>query len=364
VSWSCGIVGLPNAGKSLLYNVVTGGGAAVASYPFCTVEPNVGVVPIPDERLLFLAQLYRPQAVTPATLRVVDIAGLVQGASQGEGLGNQFLAHVREVDLLWHVVRCFHEPEVGHIYGQVDPCRDAEIVEMELLLKDAEVLERRWHALHKRLRAGASEQERREAELLQALQEHVAQGKPVWSFPKPVGSEAFFRSWQLLTDKPMLYVANVDETPQARQWAQELRRWAQHRGAPVVAVAVRWEAELAELPAEEQAELRRELGMEESGIVLLLRESLRALRLVTFYTVVGGREVRAWLVPEGTPAPEAAGEVHSDFARGFIAVEVMRWEDLRHYGSEEAVRRAGRYRREGRTYCIADGDIVYFRAAV
>lgn len=364
MSWSCGIVGLPNAGKSLLFNAVTGGSAAVANYPFCTIEPHVGVVPLPDERLHYLGQLYRPERITPATLQVIDIAGLVRGASQGEGLGNQFLSHIREVDVLWHVVRCFENPAVAHVYGTPDPCRDAEIVEMELLLKDAETLERRWQALQKRLRAGAGEHERREAELLEALREHLARGEPAWRFPKPEGSEGFFRSWQLLSQKPLLYVANIDQTPEAQQRAEQLRQWAQRRAAPVVPVLVALEADLAQLSPEEREEFQREFGIEELGSIRLLRETLRLLRLVTFFTVVGGREVRAWLVPEGTCAPEAAGKVHSDFERGFLAVEVMRVEDLQQYGSEDAVRHAGRYRREGRTYRVADGDILYFRSAI
>lgn len=364
MSWSCGIVGLPNVGKSLLYNTLTGGSAEVANYPFCTLEPHVGVIPIADERLQWLGELYRPQRLTPATLQVVDIAGLVRGASQGEGLGNQFLAHIREVDLLWHVVRCFEEPEVTHIYGSVEPCRDAEIVEMELLLKDMETVERRWQVLQKRLRSSANEPERREAELVELLREHLAQGQPVRSFPKPEWSHAVLRSWNLLTDKPVLYIANVDGSPSARQWYEQLCRWASERHAPVVPIALGWEAELLAFPEEERREFLQALGMEELGSVRLLKETLRLLRLVTFFTVVGGREVRAWLVPEGTSAPEAAGVVHSDFQRGFIAVEVMTVDDLRHYGSEEAVRRAGRYRREGRDYRVTDGDILYFRSAL
>ncbi|MDW7997161.1 MAG: redox-regulated ATPase YchF [Bacteroidota bacterium] len=364
LNWSCGIVGLPNSGKSLLYNTVTGGSAAVANYPFCTIEPHVGVVPIPDERLAFLAELYHPKILTPATLEVVDIAGLVRGASQGEGLGNQFLAHIREASLLWHVVRCFDRPEVAHVYGEVDPCRDAEIVETELLLKDAETIERRWQTLQKRLRSSADDREQREVELLRCVQQHVAMGKPVWTFPKPDGSHPFLRDWHLLTDKPVVYVANFDDSPRARQWVEELRLWAQRRQASVVAIAVAWEAELMQLPAAERMEFLQALGIEEMGIVRLLHESVRALGLVTFFTVVGGREVRAWLVPKGTLAPEAAGKIHSDFERGFVAVEVMSVEDLRQYGSEDAVRRAGRCRREGRSYKVADGDILNVRSAL
>lgn len=364
MSWSCGIVGLPNVGKSLLYNTLTGGSVAVANYPFCTIEPHVGVIPVPDERLQLLAELYRPQRVTPATLQVVDIAGLVRGASQGEGLGNQFLAHIREVDALWHVVRCFEHPDVAHIYGGNDPCRDAEIVELELLLKDAETVERRWQALHKRLRGGATEHERHEAKLLAQLREHLAQGRPAWQFPQPDWDQAFFQSWNLLTAKPVLYVANVDDSERSRQWYEQLCQWAGQRRAPVVPIALAWEAELLALPAEERQEFLKVLGLEELGSRRLIREALRLLRLVTFFTVVGGREVRAWLVPEGTLAPKAAGMVHSDFERGFIAVEVMSVRDLEQYGSEEAVRGAGRYRREGRSYRVAEGDILYFRAAV
>ncbi len=364
MSWSCGIVGLPNVGKSLLYNTLTGGSAAVANYPFCTIEPHVGVVAVPDERLELLARLYRPQRIVPATLQVVDIAGLVRGAAHGEGLGNQFLAHIREVDVLWHLVRCFEHPEVAHIYGENDPCRDVEIVELELLLKDIETVERRWQALQKRFRGRASEQERREVELLAQLREHLAQGRPVWQFPKPEGSQPIFRSWHLLTDKPVLYVANLDESARAQNWYEQLCRWAQQRQAPVVPIALAWEAELLALPDNEREEFLRALGLAELGSRTLIRETLRLLRLVTFFTVVGGREVRAWLVPEGTPAPQAAGMVHSDFERYFVAVEVMTVGDLEHYGTEEGVRRAGRYRREGRDYRVAEGDILYFRAAV
>jgi GTP-binding protein YchF len=363
VSWSCGIVGLPNVGKTLLYNLVCRATAAVANYPFCTIDPHVGVVAVPDARLEFLGRLYRPQQLTPATLEVVDIAGLVKGAAAGEGLGNQFLAHIRAVDLLWHVVRCFEDPNIVHVYGSVDPLRDVEIVELELVLKDLEFVERQLQGLEKRLRAGASEEQHRQAALLGALREWLQQGNPVQSFPLSAEQAEWVRQWQLLTGKPVIYVANAAVgNARSAQWVEQLREMAQHRGNSVVALDIAWEAELQELPEQEREQFLRELGLEHSGVETLLQESLRRLRLVTFYTVVGGREVRAWLVPEGTTAVEAAGRVHSDFARGFVRVEVMSVAELQHYGSEEALRSAGRYRIEGRSYQVADGDILYFRS--
>ncbi|MBE3576417.1 MAG: redox-regulated ATPase YchF [Limnochordales bacterium] len=364
-----GIVGLPNAGKSTLFNSLVQGTAAVAPYPFCTIEPNVGVVPIPDPTLVELARLLKPEKVTPATTRFIDIAGLVKNASRGEGLGNQFLGHIRQVDAIAHVLRCFESSEAAHIYGSVDPIRDAEIVETELLLADLETLARRQEKLAREVKSH-NPQVVQEKEWTDRLAAHLAAGEPARTFSLADEQE---RRWLdnlfLLTAKPMIYVANLSESDWLAQARGEpppvyldLERWARARGMPLVAVSAALEMTLAAFAPDEAAQLRDEMGIASSGLERLVLASLEALRLVRFYTVKG-IETRAWLVPAGTKAPQAAGQIHSDMERGFIKAEVISAAELLVAGSFAAARERGWVRSEGKEYEIQDGDVVLFRFA-
>jgi len=356
-----GIVGLPNVGKSTIFTALTRTTAEAANYPFCTIDPNVGVVPVPDPRLTWLAQLYQPQKVTPTTIEFVDIAGLVKGASQGEGLGNQFLSHIREVDAILHVVRCFDAADITHVYEQVDPLRDIQIVETELLLKDLETLERRKEIVVKRIRAQEKDA-KEEFALLDRLIAHLSEGHLAQSFDRSEAEAHWMRQYFLLTDKPVLYVANTDEEGfrQGNQWIEQVQRWAEQRQAEVVTVCAALEAELAQLSDEERQEFLQEFGITEPALHRVIRKAYELLGLITFFTV-GPREVRAWTVRRGATAPEAAGKIHSDFERGFIRAEVMHFADLQELGSEQAVREAGQYRIEGKDYRVQDGDILYIR---
>ncbi len=356
-----GIVGLPNVGKSTLFTALTRTTAAAANYPFCTIDPNVGVVPVPDPRLRWLAALYRPEKVTPTTIEFVDIAGLVKGAAQGEGLGNQFLSHIREVDAILHIVRCFDSSEVTHVYDTVDPIRDIQIVETELLLKDLESLERRKEVVIKRVRA-QEKSAKVELAVLERLIEHLSAGELAQSFERSEAEAQLLRQYFLLTDKPVLYIANTDEEGFRRgnSWIAAVEQWAAHRKAEVIPVCAALEAELAQLSDEEQQEFLQEFGIAEPALHRVIRKTYTLLGLITFFTV-GPKEVRAWTVRKGATAPEAAGKIHSDFARGFIRAEVMHFSDLQRFGSEQAVREAGRYRIEGRDYVVQDGDILYVR---
>ena len=357
-----GLVGLPNAGKSTLLNALSQARASTAPYPFTTIDPNRGVASVPDRRLEALARVLRPARVVPATVEVVDIAGLVRGASRGEGLGNQFLAHVREVDVLLHVVRLFAAPEVAHVEGTVDPVRDAEIVEAELLLADLAQVERLRERAGPRARSGDAAA-RAEVEVLDRLREALARGIPA---RRALEGEELTRvaPWRLLTAKPVLVVANVDGAA-AGAALEALQRHAEARGARVVALDARLEADLAELPAEEAAEFRRALGGDEdaSGVGRLLRATYQLLELITFFTVLS-QEVRAWPLRRGATALEAAGRIHTDMARGFIRAEVVSWEGLVAAGSLEAARERGLVRAEGRGYVVQDGDVLTIRFAV
>jgi len=361
MSYTCGIIGLPNAGKTTIFNALTAGAAEVASYPFSTIAPNVGIVPIPDPRLTRLGELLKPQKLTPATIEFVDVAGLIAGASRGEGLGNQFLAAIREVDLLVHVVRCFGgASRCPHPLSFLDPVRDVEMVETELLLADLEVLGRQRLKMEKRAKVGDQAAAAALPALLRA-ESGLDRGRWVRDLSLSPGDLELLRATPLLTLKSTLFVANLTEAELHNgPHYQALGELAQRRGAPVVPILGDLEAELQELPPEDRAEFLTGLGLTEPGITRLIRESSRLLGLVTFYTIVGS-EVRAWTVPAGTPAPKAAGQVHSDMEKGFIRVEVMSFDDLNHWGSHAKVKEAGRLHVEGKDYPVQDGEILLFR---
>ncbi|MGE5482832.1 MAG: redox-regulated ATPase YchF [Bacteroidota bacterium] len=365
-----GIVGLPNAGKSTLFNGLVRGAAAVAPYPFCTIEPNVGVVPIPDPVLWQLAELLKPEKVTPATTRFIDIAGLVKHASKGEGLGNQFLGHIRQVNAIAHVLRCFESSEAVHVYGSIDPVRDAEIVETELLLADLETLSRRQEKLTRQVKSH-DPQVLQEKEWTDRLAAHLAAGRPARTFALAGEKERqWFDNLFLLTAKPMVYVANLSEDGwlalakgQPPSVYVNLEGWANLRGIPLVPVSAALEAALADFEAEEAAALRADMGITTSGLERLVLASLAALDLIRFYTVKGV-EARAWLIPAGTKAPQAAGQIHSDMERGFIKAEVIGAPELLAAGNFAAAREKGMVRSEGKEYEIRDGEVVLFRFAV
>lgn len=370
-----GLIGLPNAGKSTLFNALTTAGAAVAAYPFTTIEPNVGVVQVPDKRLDDLAEIVRPEKIVPTTMEFVDIAGLVKGSSHGEGLGNQFLGHIRNVDAVAFVLRCFTDQDVPHVYGEVDALRDAEILASELCLADMATLERR---LEKTRQAAKSGDKRflKQIDIIERWIEHLDRGEPVRSFVLTqeeadlVADAGMFNG--LLTNKPALYVANVaeDDLAEATDIAAckegygpvaDLKRMAEREGSGVVAVSAKLESELAELPPEEAAEYRASIGVAEAGLDRLIVASYRLLGLITFFTTTGEKEVRAWTVTKGTKAPEAAGKVHSEMEKGFIRAEVVSYVDLIKAGSFASVRERGLMRLEGREYEVQDGDIIHFR---
>ena len=357
-----GIVGLPNVGKSTLFNALTKAGAQAANYPFCTIDPNVGIVPVPDRRLDVLAEMYQTKKVTPATVEFVDIAGLVRGASKGEGLGNRFLSHIREVDAIVHVVRCFEDSEITHVEGTVDPVRDVEVIDLELILADVETVQKRLEKCEKLKRSG----DKAAAEavgILSALLDHLNAGKVARAFSREEADADLFSSMSLLTDKPVLYAANVAEEDLATDggpYARALRTHAEQEGSGMVVISARIEEELSQLSEQERAEYLEELGIKESGLERLISAGYELLGLISYLTA-GEKEVRAWTVQRGTKAPQAAGKIHSDFERGFIRAEIVPYPTLVELGSVAAAREKGLYRSEGRDYVIQDGDVVLFR---
>ena len=363
MSLQIGIVGLPNVGKSTLFNALTNASADVASYPFTTIEPNRGVVPLPDARLEVLARMVGPDRVTPATVEFVDIAGLVKGAHRGEGLGNQFLGHIRTVDAIAVVSRCFTDPDIAHVEGQVDPVRDAEVLDLELILADLEVTERRLKKMRSAAKAHPQDYGE-EPKALQALQERLEAGERARAWVELGGLRVrLAKELQLLTAKKRIYVANVAEErlPDGGERAEEVKLLAAEEGTTCVVLCAELEAALGEWPLDEAAAYRAEVGLEQSGLVRLAKAGYRVLDLITFFTITGGEEVRAWSVERSTKAPQAAGQVHSQMEAGFIRAEVIPFEELQAAGSWQAARERGIVRIKGRDYEVQDGDVCLFR---
>lgn len=359
-----GIVGLPNVGKSTLFNSLTKAGAESANYPFCTIDPNVGIVAVPDERLGMLAKLYDSVKITPAVIEFVDIAGLVKGASKGEGLGNQFLANIREVDAIVHVVRCFEDPNVIHVDGSVDPMRDIETINLELIFSDLEILERRIAKTSKGVRMDKALA--KELELLNKLKGYLEEGKMAKGFETDDEEEqALLAGYQLLTYKPVIYAANVAEDDLAddgngNPFVQQVRNYAAQEHSEVFVICAQIEQEIAELDEEEKKMFLEDLGLKESGLEKLIKASYSLLGLISYLTA-GEPETRAWTITKGMKAPQAAGKIHSDFERGFIRAEVVNYQDLLDCGSTAAAKEKGLVRLEGKEYVVKDGDVILFR---
>lgn len=360
----CGIVGLPNVGKSTLFNCLSNAKAQSANFPFCTIEPNVGVITVPDDRLNKLVEMCNPRSVVPATVEIVDIAGLVKGASKGEGLGNKFLANIRETDAILHVLRCFDDDNITHVDGIVDPVRDKEIIDYELQLKDLETVESRIAKTQKQAQTGGDKQAKMQYEVLRQYKDALAQGLPARSVKfETVDEQKFARDLFLLTNKPVLYVCNVDDASavDGNKYVEAVRDAVKNEDAQILIVAAQTESEIAELDTwEERQEFLNEIGLEESGVSRLIRAAYALLNLQTYFTA-GEDEVRAWTFLRGSKAPQCAGIIHTDFEKGFIRAEVIKYDDFVTLGSENAVKDAGKMSVEGKEYVVQDGDIMHFR---
>ena len=358
----CGIVGLPNVGKSTLFNCLSNAKAQAANFPFCTIEPNLGVITVPDDRLNKLEELVKPQRVLPTTVEIVDIAGLVKGASKGEGLGNQFLSNIRECDAIIHVVRCFDDPNVVHVDGSVNPVRDKEVIDAELELKDLDSVEKKIQRLERVVKSGDRDA-LKGIDVLKLYKAHLESGKPARSAPVDEKDKEHVADIFLLTSKPVLYVCNVDEKSvlTGNKYVEELKELVKDENAEVLVIAAAIEAEIAALENFEDREVfLSDLGLTESGVTKLIKAAYRLLDLSTYFTA-GEKEVRAWTIHQGMTAPQAAGVIHTDFEKGFIKAEVIRYDDFVKYGSESACRDAGRLNIEGKEYVVHDGDVMHFR---
>ncbi len=363
MSLKCGIVGLPNVGKSTLFNCISSGKAQSANFPFCTIEPNLGSTNVPDRRLDALSELCKPKRTIPATVDIVDIAGLVKGASHGEGLGNQFLANIRETDAILHVLRCFDDGNIVHVDGSVDPVRDKEVVDAELQIKDLETVEARLAKVQKQAKIGADKEAKKLADLLERYRAALLEGKSCRTVePANEEEEAMSKELYLLTNKPVMYICNVDEASAAtgNAYVDAVREAVKDENAEILVIAAKTEAEIAEIEDYDDRKMfLEELGLEESGVVRLIQSAYKLLGLQTFFTA-GADECRAWTIRKGDKAPKAAGVIHSDFERGFIRAEVIKYDDYMSYKSEAAIRAAGKMGIEGKDYVVQDGDIMHF----
>ncbi|HET7865043.1 MAG TPA: redox-regulated ATPase YchF [Burkholderiaceae bacterium] len=360
MSLQCGIVGLPNVGKSTLFNALTKAGIAAENYPFCTIEPNVGIVELPDTRLTKLAEIVKPQRVLPATVEFVDIAGLVAGASKGEGLGNQFLSHIRETDAIVNVVRCFEDPNVIHVAGKVDPIADIEVIQTELCLADLSSVEKSLARNTKLAKAGNDKDAQRLVDVLQKCQAALDQAQPVRNLKFSKEELAVLKPLCLITAKPAMFVANVAEDGfENNPLLDKLRDYATRQGAPVVAICAKTEAELADMGEEDKLMFLQEMGQEEPGLNRLIRAAFKLLGLQTYFTA-GEKEVRAWTLHVGDTAPQAAGVIHTDFERGFIRAQTISYDDFIAYKGEQGAKDAGKMRAEGKEYVVKDGDVLHF----